>query len=219
MTKEGSSLALGSRPGHSPEPGPARRGCLPARGDCQEARKRPSFCRFARLAFRRLPPERRRDCRPHSTERFLKESALRSRAHAGDARSGQHQHQPGHRALAGSAGGRSRRRRTCRGVERVLAETTVADACLVYRAVRLAQPGGMGEVPDQDLSREPTIALRAVMALAALRDTIALQYANGFREVLGEGLPAIRELSKQASRSRLRSSPLTCIYWRDTPTH
>ena len=32
-----------------------------------------------------------------------------------------------------------------------------------------------------------------VMALAALRDTIALQYANGFREVLGEGLPAIRE--------------------------
>ncbi len=79
------------------------------------------------------------------------------------------------------------------GVERVLAETTVADACLVYRAVRLAQPGGMGEVPDQDLSREPTIALRAVMALAALRDTIALQYANGFREVLGEGLPAIRE--------------------------
>jgi triphosphoribosyl-dephospho-CoA synthase len=79
------------------------------------------------------------------------------------------------------------------GVERVLAETTVADACLVYRAIKLAQPGGMGEVPDQDLSGEPTISLRAVMALAAGRDTVALQYSNGFREVLREGLPAMLE--------------------------
>jgi triphosphoribosyl-dephospho-CoA synthase len=79
------------------------------------------------------------------------------------------------------------------GVEKVLAETTVADACLVYRAIRLAQPGGMGEVPDQDLRGEPTVTLRAVMALAAHRDTIALQYSNGFREVLSEVLPALRE--------------------------
>jgi triphosphoribosyl-dephospho-CoA synthase len=77
------------------------------------------------------------------------------------------------------------------GVERVLAGTNVADACLVYRAIRLAQPGGMGEVPDQDLSAEPTMALRRVMALAASRDTIALQYSNGFRQVLYEGLPAL----------------------------
>lgn len=79
------------------------------------------------------------------------------------------------------------------GVERVLAETTVADACLVYRSIRLAQPGGMGEVPDQDVSGDPTITLREAMALGALRDTIALQYTNGFREVLSEGLPILRE--------------------------
>ena len=79
------------------------------------------------------------------------------------------------------------------GVEGVLAETTVADACLVYRAIRLAQPGGMGEVGDQDLGGDPTITLRAVMSLAAERDLIARQYANGFREVLDEGLPALRE--------------------------
>ena len=85
------------------------------------------------------------------------------------------------------------RDRSCRGVEKVLAETTVADACLVYRAIRLAQPGGMGEVPDQDVSNDPTMTLRAVMCLAAERDLIARQYANGFREVLNEGLPALRE--------------------------
>jgi triphosphoribosyl-dephospho-CoA synthase len=79
------------------------------------------------------------------------------------------------------------------GVLRALAETTVADACLVYRAIRLAQPGGMGEVPAQDVSDAPTITLREVMCLAAERDLIARQYANGYREVLDEGLPSLRE--------------------------
>jgi triphosphoribosyl-dephospho-CoA synthase len=79
------------------------------------------------------------------------------------------------------------------GVEVVLASTTVEDARAVYRAIRLAQPGGLGEVPDQDLAREPTSSLRTVMTLAAERDLVARQYANGFREVLGEGLPALHE--------------------------
>jgi triphosphoribosyl-dephospho-CoA synthase len=79
------------------------------------------------------------------------------------------------------------------GVENVLALTTVADASLVYRAIRLAQPGGMGEVSQEDINQEPTLLLRGVMALAASRDTIALQYANGFQEVLREWLPAFIE--------------------------
>jgi len=79
------------------------------------------------------------------------------------------------------------------GVEAILGETTVADARAVYRAIRRAEPGGLGSAPDQDLAHEPTMTLRAVMALAAERDLIARQYANGFREVLGEALPALRE--------------------------
>jgi triphosphoribosyl-dephospho-CoA synthase len=79
------------------------------------------------------------------------------------------------------------------GVERILAGTTIADASLVFRAIRLAQPGGMGKVTDQDLSSEPTMTLREVMFLAAERDLIARQYVNGFQEVLCEGLPAIRQ--------------------------
>ena len=79
------------------------------------------------------------------------------------------------------------------GVENVLAATSVDDAKRVYRAIQLAQPGGLGEVPDQDINRGPTITLRAAMALAADRDLVARQYANGFREVLGEALPVLRE--------------------------
>jgi triphosphoribosyl-dephospho-CoA synthase len=78
------------------------------------------------------------------------------------------------------------------GIEDVLAATTVNDARHVYRAIRLAQPGGLGEVSDQDVADEPTITLRAAMAMAAERDLIARQYANGFREVLGDALPALK---------------------------
>jgi triphosphoribosyl-dephospho-CoA synthase len=42
------------------------------------------------------------------------------------------------------------------------------------------------------VAREPTMSLRAVMALAAERDSIARQYANGFQQVFGEALPALR---------------------------
>ena len=78
------------------------------------------------------------------------------------------------------------------GVEAVLAATTVEDARDVYRAIRLAQPGGLGDVADQDVAREPTMSLRAVMGLAAERDSIARQYANGFQQIFGEALPALR---------------------------
>jgi triphosphoribosyl-dephospho-CoA synthase len=68
----------------------------------------------------------------------------------------------------------------------------ITDAKWVYRAIRLARPGGLGEVPDQDISREPTMNLKGVMALAAERDLIARQYANGFENVLHEALPALQ---------------------------
>ncbi len=82
------------------------------------------------------------------------------------------------------------------GVEEVLAATTVDDARRVYRAIQSAQPGGLGEVADQDIQHEPTITLRAAMALAAGKDLVARQYANGFREVLGEALPDLRDSLK-----------------------
>jgi triphosphoribosyl-dephospho-CoA synthase len=78
------------------------------------------------------------------------------------------------------------------GIARVLDATTVEDARLVYRAIRLANPGGLGKAAEQDVADEPTITLRDAMALAAERDLIARQYVNGFTEVLGEGLPTLR---------------------------
>jgi len=69
------------------------------------------------------------------------------------------------------------------GVAEVLANLNVEDARLAYQAIRLAEPGGLGKVEEQDLSEEPTLSLREVMALAAERDMIARQYAKAFADV------------------------------------
>jgi triphosphoribosyl-dephospho-CoA synthase len=77
------------------------------------------------------------------------------------------------------------------GVGRVLGLTTVEDARLVFEAIRLAQPGGLGSAPEQDVAREPDVTLRQAMSLAAGRDTVARQYVNGFAEVFGLALPGL----------------------------
>src|SRR5262245_15341188 len=75
------------------------------------------------------------------------------------------------------------------GIGDVLNGLTCDDADLAYRAIRLAEPGGMGQVADQDISRAPTATLRAAMCLAADRDLIARQYADNFSLVLEFGVP------------------------------
>jgi triphosphoribosyl-dephospho-CoA synthase len=77
------------------------------------------------------------------------------------------------------------------GVERVLDRLTIDDAHDVYEAIRLAKPGGLGHVQEQDVQAKPTQSLRAVMALAADRDLIARQYVNGYDEVFHFGLTAL----------------------------
>jgi triphosphoribosyl-dephospho-CoA synthase len=69
------------------------------------------------------------------------------------------------------------------GLSRILEHTSIEDADHVYAAIRLAQPGGMGDAPSQDIGQRPTVNLRDVMALAADRDRIAEQYVTNDRLV------------------------------------
>jgi triphosphoribosyl-dephospho-CoA synthase len=79
------------------------------------------------------------------------------------------------------------------GLKSVLENLDVADTRAVYEAIRLANPSGLGQVPEQDVSHEPTRSLREVMALAADRDMVARQYVTGFAEVMSDGVPALLE--------------------------
>jgi triphosphoribosyl-dephospho-CoA synthase len=77
------------------------------------------------------------------------------------------------------------------GIVPVLDGIDLDDTATFFAAIRLANPSGLGTVKEQDVSGEPTLPLREVMALAAGRDLVARQYANGFREVFDEGVPAL----------------------------
>lgn len=71
------------------------------------------------------------------------------------------------------------------GIEEVLQSLTPEDTREVYAAIRLAQPGGLGQVEKADVrdAEPPAIPLREAMRLAANRDLVAQQYVNGFEQV------------------------------------
>lgn len=74
-------------------------------------------------------------------------------------------------------------------LDSVLAGLCPQDADDVFRAIALAAPGGLGMSPEADVRQQPHIGLRAAMRLAADRDLIARQYANGFAEIFDIGVP------------------------------
>ncbi len=71
--------------------------------------------------------------------------------------------------------------------------TTIDDTREVYAAIRLANPGGLNDAAEQDVRDEPTVTLHEAMALAADRDLVARQYAQGFEVLFALGLPPLED--------------------------
>lgn len=69
------------------------------------------------------------------------------------------------------------------GVSAVLAGLDAEDSRLVYEAIRLARPGGMGSVAEHDIAGPAPGDLLSAMRDAADRDLVARQYTNGFEQV------------------------------------
>lgn len=77
------------------------------------------------------------------------------------------------------------------GLPRVLNGLSREDARDVYRAIRLSQPGGLGEVAEGDVSGDPIGTLLEMMRLAAERDRIAAEYASGFSITFNFSMPIL----------------------------
>jgi triphosphoribosyl-dephospho-CoA synthase len=71
----------------------------------------------------------------------------------------------------------------------VLAELDIDDARAAFRAIVHAAPGGLGDIAEHDVKRDPSVDLRTAMRLAAARDRVARQYANGYEDVFAVGVP------------------------------
>lgn len=79
------------------------------------------------------------------------------------------------------------------GISEVLAKLTSRDAALVYEAIRLANPGGLGDSRAMDIANEAPADLIAAMRFAAERDAIARQYAVDFADILTGVAPLLAE--------------------------
>lgn len=70
----------------------------------------------------------------------------------------------------------------------VLSNLTINDATLTAQAIVLANPAGLGSVSAHDVHQQPEVTLLEMMRSAQHQDSIALQYANNFADILGFGL-------------------------------
>ncbi|MEZ6141464.1 MAG: RimK family alpha-L-glutamate ligase [Zavarzinella sp.] len=77
------------------------------------------------------------------------------------------------------------------GLQQVLLRATVADTQAVFEAIRLANPGGMGESQEQDIREIPTLPLVEVMRFAEEKDLIARQYTTHFEELFSWAVPCL----------------------------
>jgi triphosphoribosyl-dephospho-CoA synthase len=78
------------------------------------------------------------------------------------------------------------------GIARVLDTLSDDDSRLVYEAIRMANPGGLGSAESMDVrSGEAPPRLLDAMRAAADRDLVARQYADRFRLVLEFFLPRL----------------------------
>jgi triphosphoribosyl-dephospho-CoA synthase len=85
-------------------------------------------------------------------------------------------------------------------VEARIAASDADDCRMIYEAIALMQPGGLGSAERYDVAGEAPLHILEAMQDAAARDTIARQYVNGFRDVLEFVLPAI-ELNRNRGMS------------------
>jgi triphosphoribosyl-dephospho-CoA synthase len=89
-------------------------------------------------------------------------------------------------------------------LDEVLGTLTVEDARQVYAAIRLANPAGLGQAAQHDVSAEPEVDLRTAMGEAADYDRIARAYVSSFDDLFAVGIPALNE-----ARSRRLAEPWT----------
>jgi len=82
-------------------------------------------------------------------------------------------------------------------LHRTLDDMDADDARDVFAAIRLTNPGGLGDAAEQDVREEPTVSLIEAMGMAADRDLIARQYTTSFADIFAGGLSAWNEATER----------------------
>lgn len=86
------------------------------------------------------------------------------------------------------------------------------DAAAVYAAIRIANPGGLGSVPEQDVAAAPTAGLLEAMGLAAGRDRIAAAYVTDYADIFEFGLKVLANAKAHTDDQMLAVTTLHMAY-------
>jgi triphosphoribosyl-dephospho-CoA synthase len=97
-------------------------------------------------------------------------------------------------------------------LDHVLTNTTIEDAQYVFDAIQLAKPAGLGHSDQHDIHLKADCTLLQAMQVAALRDTVALQYSNGYYQIATEGLPHYQQMLSKWERPAWATTALY-LYW------
>ncbi len=87
-----------------------------------------------------------------------------------------------------------------KNLQMVLSNLTLDDAVQAYQAIAVATPAGLGEVGEHDVRKTPDVTLLQAMQVAADRDLIAQQYANGYQDIFNLGVSAYQHYLTQWER-------------------
>ena len=82
-------------------------------------------------------------------------------------------------------------------LKKIIGDSTVEDTIDLYKAIRVSNPGGLGEIDRYDVYddnslihiKEDKINLKSIFDFSKEYDSISLEYSQGFRIILEEGLP------------------------------
>ena len=89
---------------------------------------------------------------------------------------------------------------------KVLAGLSLEDTRETYAAIRLANPGGLGDVPNHGVDAEPTITLLEAMKAAEGHDRIAWNYSHDFADIFDLGLPRLRDAARRGCSAPLATT-------------
>jgi len=87
----------------------------------------------------------------------------------------------------------------------------------VYRAIRLAAPGGLGKSPRHDVNDAPKVPLRTAMHEASRRDCIARQYANDYADLFSPGRSTLTQARARRGVEAQAMSELFITFLADFP--
>ncbi len=79
----------------------------------------------------------------------------------------------------------------------VLRRADREDTDWLFRAIRLAEPGGLGASRRHDVGESATAPLSAVMAYAASWDQIARAYSDDFEDLFGRAVPLLEDFTQR----------------------